>query len=87
MLLNPFEEKLNIPSGLVKAGNSDSWQSKVIHEKNQSFSRDRIYTTDAPQMDGIRFAGSSARKRNSLIASQAGIFVYHGLPRTIVDVT
>jgi UDP-glucose 4-epimerase len=57
MLLDPFEEQLDLPTVLVQGCDGQRWQCHVVGQKDQHLSRLRVLELDAPQVLGVVLAG------------------------------
>lgn len=75
VLLDPLEEKFNLPAALVNRGNGKGGKIEVICKKDQPFPRSRIDITDASQPTGIIPLPFFGLKPDSLVAPQAGRFI------------
>ena len=53
MLLDPFEEQLHLPAALVQRCDGQGWQSPVVGQENQRFSRLGVFVSNAPQLLGV----------------------------------
>ena len=78
MLLDPFEEQLDLPTVLVQGCDGQRWQCHVVGQKDQHLSRLRVLELDAPQVLGVVLAGVLPIERNGLIADKARGSVYRG---------
>ena len=49
MLLDPFEEQLDLPSTFVEVGDGEGFRGKIVGEEDQPFSGLRIVEPDPPE--------------------------------------
>jgi len=68
VLLDPFEEQFHLPAILVKCGNGQRRQARVVGQKYQRLARIGVFEADAPDMFGIAFGHVKAVQRDGLIA-------------------
>lgn len=73
MLLDPFEEQLDLPAALVKHGNGQRGQGGVVGQKYQRLAGLRIFERDAPQLFGVVLRDIETIQRDALVADNAGI--------------
>src|SRR6267143_1164351 len=76
VLLDPFEEQLDLPTAAIKLGDSQGWQAEVVGQKDESLIGLRVEITNTAQLFGIAFAGYGIDERNSLIADDSRSSVY-----------
>ena len=76
MLLEPFEEQLDLPAVFVQCGNGQRWQDKVVGQEDKRLATFRILETDAAQVLWIILRGIKAIERHSLVADDAGGLVH-----------
>lgn len=76
MLLDPFEEQLDLPAVFVKCGNGQRWQDKVVGQENQRLATFWILETDTTQVLWIILSGIKTIEQHSLIADDAGGLVH-----------
>ncbi len=76
VLLDPFEEQLDLPTAAIKLGDSQWWQAEVVGQKDESLIRLGVEITNAAQLFGIAFAGNGIDKCNDLIADHSRSSVY-----------
>jgi hypothetical protein len=69
MLLDPFEEQLDLPAALVALGNPESRQRKVVGQEDEAPVQIGIVEPDAPQPLGVLLAGIEAAQADGLIAA------------------
>ena len=56
ILLNPFEEQLNLPASFINVGNSAHGQCKVVSQEYVMDARIGVFVTNTTQPDGAPFA-------------------------------
>src|SRR5680860_389101 len=71
MLLYPFEEQFDLPAILVKRGDGQRGQGRVVGEEYQRLARLWIFETDTPQMLWVILRDVKAVQRDCLIADYA----------------
>ncbi len=69
VLLDPFEEQLHLPALLVKRGDGQRRQGRIIGQKNQCLSCLGIPEANAPQVLGIILRGKKAGHGDRLVAN------------------
>lgn len=52
-LLDPLEEEFDLPAALVKRGNCQRRQGRIVGQEYQRFAGLRVFEADAPQLLGI----------------------------------
>lgn len=72
VLLDPFEEQLDLPAALVQLRNGEGRQGKIVGEKNQLAIGLLVAVTDAPQGFGIATQRVETHQTDGLIAGQSG---------------
>lgn len=75
VLLNPFEEQLDLPAAAIEFGDAEGGQREVVAEEDEILFRLCVKVAHAAQLPGIDKAGVFAIQQNRLIANQAGGFV------------
>jgi hypothetical protein len=75
VLLDPFEEQFHLPAALVKFGDRQRVQDKVVGDKDQAFSRFGIDILDASEESRILAGRFGSRENDTLIAAQSGVLV------------
>lgn len=50
VLLDPFEEQLDLPATFVERGNRQGGQRRVVGQKDQRLARFGVFESDAPQV-------------------------------------
>ncbi len=73
MLLDPFEEQLDLPTASIKLGDSDCRQREVVGQEHQPFSGFGIFESDAAQWCVEILARVEASQHDGLIADQSGV--------------
>ena len=73
MLLDPFEEQLDLPPASIKLGDGDCRQREVVGEEHQPLSGFGILESDTAQWRVEVLAGVEAGQRDGLIADQSGV--------------
>lgn len=76
VLLDPFEEQLDLPAGLVDLRHHDGVELEIVGEENQGLSGIGIHVADAPQSGSVGFLGSRAVEADGLVGPQSGRLVY-----------
>ena len=76
MLLDPFEEQLDLPAALIQLRDGQRGCSEVVGQKDQSLARFEITITDASQRCGIIVLGQHARRDDRLVEAQSCGFVH-----------
>src|SRR3970040_300066 len=72
MLLDPFEEQLDLPPASIKLGDGDGRQREVVGQEYQSLSGFGILETNAAQGRAEVLARVEAGQNDGLIADQSG---------------
>ena len=72
MLLDPLEEQFDLPTTLVERRDGQSWQRRVVGEKDQRFSSLDIFEANTPQILGVMTMTVITVQRNALVANNAG---------------
>lgn len=65
VLLDPLEEKLHLPSALVKGGNGQGGQGRVVGQKHQGLASIGCFEADASQQLGVAVGTVVPVQRNS----------------------
>ena len=78
MLLDPFEEELDLPAALVDLGNGERRQREIVGQEDQSALEFFVVESDAPELLGVPLLGIEAVEHDDLIALQPCGLV-HGL--------
>jgi hypothetical protein len=78
MLLDQFEEQFDLPAGLVKERNGQSWFGEVVGQKHELFSGQGIDISNPAQDVRIIPLHIKSFQDNYLIAANAETFV-HGM--------
>ena len=76
MLLDPFEEQLDLPATVIQLRDSQRGCGEVVGQKDQSLARFEIAIADASQRRGIIVLSQPARRDDRLVKAQAGGFVH-----------
>ena len=76
MLLDPFEEQLDLPSAPIKRGDGQRGQGNVVGQKNQCLARFRILEANAAQRGLEVLARVEAGENDRLIADQSGAAIH-----------
>jgi len=82
VLLDPFEEQLDLPTVFVQGSDAQSWQRHVVGQKNKGLSRTRVVELDAPQVSGVVLACIVPIECDGLIADKARGPVHGGRVHT-----
>ena len=72
VLLDPLEEKLDLPSFLVEPCDDDCRKAEVVGQKGQTFAGFWISVDDPAQKLGIAGLGFDSLQADGLVATQAG---------------
>ena len=72
MLLDPFEEQLDLPTASIEFGDREGRQREVVGEKDQRLVGLGILEPNASQRRREALARIEAREDDSLIADQPG---------------
>src|SRR5260370_219859 len=75
VLLDPFEEQLDLPAALVQLRNGECGQGKIVGEKNQLAIGLPVAVADAAQILGIAVKWIETHQADGLVAAQTGVFV------------
>ena len=75
VLFDPFEEQFDLPTLLVKRGNDDGGQCKIVCQEYEPLSSLRIAKANTPQMLRIVPPGIEPVERDALIGADARRFV------------
>src|SRR5260370_486766 len=75
VLLDPFEEQLDLPAALVQLRNGECGQGKIVGEKNQLAIGLPVAVADAAQILGIAVEWIETHQADGLVAAQTGVFV------------
>ena len=70
MLLDPFEEQLDLPAAFVDFGNGERWQREIVGQEDQSAVEFFVVESDAPELLGVPLLGIEAVEHDDLIALQ-----------------
>jgi len=76
MLLDPFEEELDLPTASIELGDGQCRHGEVVGQEDQPFARFGIAIADAPQRVGIIVLGRQAGQHHRLIETQASGFIH-----------
>ena len=71
MLLDPFEEQFDLPSGLVQQCDGPSWFAEVVGQEHELLARRRIGIPDATQGVGVAMMRIKTFQNNRLIETDA----------------
>ena len=71
MLLDPFEEQLDLPAAFVKSADGFWRQDHLIGEEDERLAGFRVAEADPAQMRGVILFGIEAIQRNRLVAEDA----------------
>ena len=75
MLLDPFEEQLDLPAQTVELGDGEGGQCEVVGEKDQSLAGLGILEPDTSQRRGEALVRVEPGERDGLVADEAGASV------------
>ena len=75
MLLDPFEEQLDLPAQTVELGDGKGGQREVVGEKDQSLAGLGILEPDTSQRRGEALVRVEAGERDGLVADETGASV------------
>ncbi len=78
VLLDPFEEQLDLPAAFVQSCNGQGRQACVVGQEDQSFLGFGVFESNTPQMLGVVLGGIVPIQRNGLIADDAAAPVHLG---------
>ena len=76
MLLDPFEEQLDLPAPTIPLGHGQGWPGEVMGQEDEGFAGEWIAIADAAQRDGIIVLGLQAGHHHGLVETQAGGFIH-----------
>ncbi len=76
VLLDPFEEQLDLPPALVQSGNGKLCQAGVVGQEDQGLLGLGVFEPDTPQVLGVVFGGIMPIQRDGLIADYAAALVH-----------
>src|SRR5271166_1985759 len=76
MLLDPFEEELDLPTASVQIGDRQSRQCEVVGQEDQPLASLRIFEPDSPQRRLEPFVRIKTREHDGLIADQSRAAIY-----------
>lgn len=76
VLLDPFEEELDLPASLVELRHDCCFEIEVVGEEDQRLSRLRIHIADTPQVRSVQSLGFRAVEPDGLVRSQSGRLVH-----------
>lgn len=76
MLLDPFEEKFDLPTRMIEFRDDQGVKMKIIGEEDEMFVRLRVEKSDAAQVSRIPWRGLHPAETNRLVASQSRCFVH-----------
>ena len=71
VLLDPFEEQLDLPATFVERGNRQGGQRRVVGQKDQRLARFGVFESDAPQVLGVLLGRVMAVEHHTLVADDA----------------
>src|SRR5262245_20833008 len=72
MLLDPFEEQLDLPTAAVEFADGECWQGEIVGQQHDRLARVGIADLDAAQRLGKTFAGVVDVENNRLVADEIG---------------
>ena len=78
VLLDPFEEQLDLPATFVQSGNGQGRQGRVVGQEDQRFLGFGIFEPDTAQVLGVVLGNIVSVQRNGLIADDAACPVHFG---------
>ncbi len=76
MLLDPFEEKFDLPAASIEFGDGQRRHGEVVGQKDQRLARFWIAIADAAHGDGIIVLGVKPGEHHGLVETQAGGFIH-----------
>ena len=76
MLLEPFEEQLDLPAAAIELGDGQGRDGEVVGQKDQGLAGLGIAIADAADWGGIIELGFQPRGHDGLVKAQAGGFVH-----------
>src|SRR5574343_722857 len=71
VLLDPFEEQLDLPATFVERGNRQGGQRRVVGQKDQRLARFGVFESDAPQVLGVLLGRVMTVENHALVANDA----------------
>ena len=72
VLLDPFEEQLDLPAAFVKLGDGERRHGEVVGQEGQGLAGFRIVEFDAAELIGVARGRTDARGNDCLIAPEPG---------------
>ena len=78
VLLDPFEEQLDLPAAFVPSGNGQGRQGRVVGQEDQSLLSFGIFEADTAQVFGVVLGDIVSAQCNGLIADDAACPVHFG---------
>ena len=78
MLLDPFEEQLDLPAALVQRRDDQGRQRSVVGQEDQRFAGFWVFEADASQVLGVVFADVKPVQGNALVAHQSAGAIHLG---------
>ena len=76
MLLDPFEEQLDLPATTVKLGDGDRRLGEVVGQEDEVLAGVRIGIANAPQSVRVLPMGAEPGQDDRLVETDAGGFVH-----------
>jgi hypothetical protein len=68
MLLDPFEEKLDLPAAFVERANRGGWKLEMVCQEDQCLPGLWVFEADTPEM--LRVTVTGKRPSNAMVWSQ-----------------
>ena len=65
VLLDPFEEQLDFPTGLLEQGEGQGGEREIVRQKDQALASLRVHVMDAPQF--VQVMLDAGRLRHQMI--------------------
>lgn len=81
VLLDPFEEELDLPASLVDLRRHKSFEFKVASEKHERFSSIRIHIADTPQVRSVQAFSLRSVEPDGPVGSKPGRLVERTIPK------
>ena len=72
VLLDPFEEQLDLPAASIELGDGRCWEGPVVGQEDQGLASLGVADLDAPQLVGIAVGRGDAGEHDGLVADDPG---------------
>src|ERR1700733_1067293 len=73
MLLDPFEEDLDIPAALIQPRDRDRGKKKIVREKYKTLAADQVAISHTAERDGVIVLSCDAGWQDRLVRTETGV--------------